>query len=93
MSAEEFKEYAAYNATFKTPTSLSPKKLAGLQLGNIGFRKETQRKNGRSACTELHLEDATRIVARQTLAAGATPACMAARLAAVRDSSPKPCSR
>jgi hypothetical protein len=72
LSAEESDEYAAYQATFMTPTSVWSKKLTGLQLGisvSLGDPKE-ERALGLSSL--LHLEDATRIVARQALAAGAT---------------------
>ena len=71
LSAEELEDYAAYNATFKTPTSLSPKKLAGLQLG-ISVSQGDAKEERALGLSQLHLEDATRIVARQTLAAGAT---------------------
>jgi SLOG cluster2/TIR domain len=72
LSAEESEEYAAYRANFITPTSVWSKKLTGLQLGisvSLGDPKE-ERALGLSS--PLHVEDATRIVARQALAAGAT---------------------
>jgi hypothetical protein len=72
LSAEESEEYTAYQATFMTPTSVWSKKLTGLQFGmsvSLGDPKE-ERALGLSS--PLHLEDATRIVARQALAAGAT---------------------
>jgi hypothetical protein len=72
LSVEEAAEYTAYQASFKTPTTLSPKRLIGLKLGisvSLGDEFE-ERALGLSPL--LHLEDATRVVARQAIAAGAT---------------------
>lgn len=72
LSAEESEEYAAYNATFATPTSLWSEKLTGLQLGISVSLGDADEEKALGLCSLLHVEDATRIVARQALAAGAT---------------------
>ncbi len=72
LSAEEAEQYDAYNASFITPTSVWPKRLKDFQLGisaSLGDEKE-EKSIGLSSL--LHLEDATRVIARQALAAGAT---------------------
>lgn len=72
LSMEEAAEYAAYQASFKTPTTLSPKRLTGLKLGISVSLGDAAEERALGLSPLLHLEDATRIVARQTMAAGAT---------------------
>ncbi|PWC40166.1 hypothetical protein TSO221_25660 [Azospirillum sp. TSO22-1] len=70
MAAEEADDLAPFGATFVTPTSLWQKRLDHLHLGlslSPGDAAE-QKALGLSQ----HIEDAMRVIARQTLAAGAT---------------------
>jgi SLOG cluster2/TIR domain len=72
LSAEEAEQYTAYKADFTTPTSVWTKRLKGLPLGISVSLGDPVEERARGLSSVLHLQDATRIIARQALAAGAT---------------------
>ena len=71
LNQEEAAEYASYGASLATPISLHAKRLAGLRLG-ISVAAGNKPEEAALGISSLHVEDATRVVARQALAAGAT---------------------
>jgi SLOG cluster2/TIR domain len=71
LSAEEAEQYTAYQADFKTPTSVYAKRLSGLALGISVSLGDPAEERALGLSSLLHLQDATRIIARQALAAGA----------------------
>src|SRR5262249_10268441 len=72
LSVEDAAEYTAYNASFKTPTTLSPKRLTNLKLGISVSLGDADEERALGLSHLLHLEDAMLLVARQAIAAGAT---------------------
>jgi hypothetical protein len=71
LAAEEAEDLSFYSATLVTPTSVWRKRLDGLRLG-ISASSAGESENAQIGLSELHIEDAVRIFARQALAAGAT---------------------
>jgi hypothetical protein len=72
LSAEEAEQYTAYKADFTTPTSVWTKRLKGLPLGISVSLGDPVEERALGLSSVLHLQDATRIIARQALASGAT---------------------
>jgi hypothetical protein len=71
LSAEEAEQYTAYKADFTTPTSVWSKRLKELPLGISVSLGDPVEERALGLSSVLHLQDATRIIARQALAAGA----------------------
>jgi SLOG cluster2/TIR domain len=71
LAAEEAEDLSFYSATLVTPTSVWRKRLDGLRLG-ISASSAGESENAQIGLSELHIEDAVRVFARQALAAGAT---------------------
>jgi SLOG cluster2/TIR domain len=71
LSQEETEELAALGAAFKTPISIWSKRLAGLRLG-LSVSPGDKAEEAALGLSPMHLEDATKVIARQALAAGAT---------------------
>jgi hypothetical protein len=71
LAAEEAEDLSYYSATLVTPTSIWRKRLDGLRLG-ISASTAGAAELASIGLSDLHIEDAVRIFARQALAAGAT---------------------
>jgi SLOG cluster2 len=71
LSQEETEELAALGATFKTPISIWSRRLTGLRLG-LSVSPGDKAEETALGLSPMHLEDATKVIARQALAAGAT---------------------
>jgi SLOG cluster2 len=71
LSQEEIEEFKAFGASFKTPVSVWSQKLDGLRLG-LSVSGGDKAEEAALGLSPLHLEDASRAIARQALAAGAT---------------------
>jgi hypothetical protein len=71
LAAEEAEDLAFYSATFMTPTTVWRKRLDGLRLG-ISASTGEENELATLGLSNLHVEDAVRVLARQGLAAGAT---------------------
>ena len=71
LSAEEAEQYTAYKADFTTPTSVWTRRLKGLPLGISVSLGDPIEERALGLSSVLHVRDATRIIARQALAAGA----------------------
>jgi hypothetical protein len=72
LSIEEAEQYVPYKASFTTPISVWSKRLDGLHLGISVSLGDANEERALGLSSLLHVQDATRIVARQALAAGAT---------------------
>ena len=72
LSAEEAEQYTAYKAEFTTPTSVWSTRLKDFPLGISVSLGDPTEERALGLSSVLHLQDATRIIARQALAAGAT---------------------
>jgi SLOG cluster2/TIR domain len=71
LAAEEAEDFSFYPATLVTPTSVWQKRLNGLRLG-ISASSAGELENAAIGLSELHIEAAVRVFARQALAGGAT---------------------
>jgi hypothetical protein len=71
LAVEEAEDLSFYAATLVTPTSVWQKRLNGLRLG-ISASSAGEFENAAIGLSELHIEDAVRVFARQALAGGAT---------------------
>lgn len=71
LSHVEVEEFKAYGAVFKTPVSIWSRTLDGLRLG-LSVSGGDRAEEAALGLSKLHLEDASRVIARQALAAGAS---------------------
>lgn len=71
LSQEEVEEFKTFGVSFKTPVSVWSQELDGLRLGLSASRGDRAEEEA-LGLSPLHLEDASRAIARQALAAGAT---------------------
>jgi len=71
LATEEKEDLTFYSATLITPTTAWSKRLDGIRLG-ISASPAEMAELAALGLSELHVEDAVRVLARQALAAGAT---------------------
>lgn len=71
LSQVEIEEFQSYGAVFKTPVSVWSRTLTGLRLG-LSVSGGDKAEEAALGLSPLHLEDASRVIARQVLAAGAS---------------------